>query len=134
MSFEVFNFIEKKKAGMSIVCNVIAKGLESKAKGSAKWTDRTSNARQGLNSSSEGHGNNYSIFLGHGVSYGAILEDGSKPHIITPKNGKYLYWKGAAHPVKVVHHPGTEGFKTIENTLEGNKDMVMSAIVKYWSD
>lgn len=134
MSFEVINYINRKKAGMGILCNVIAKGLESKAKHDAKWTDRTSNARQGLNGGSEDSGDTYSIYIAHGVDYGEILEDGSKPHVITPKNGKALYWKGVAHPVKKVNHPGTKGFKTIENTLEGNKGMVKSAVIKYWSD
>lgn len=132
--FKAIDYILRKKAGMSILCNTIAKGLETKAKHSAKWTDRTSNARQGLNSGCENRGTNYSIYLAHGVDYGEILEDGSKPHVITPKNGKALYWKGAVHPVKKVNHPGTKGFKTIENTLEGNKGMVKTAIIKYWSD
>ena len=134
MSFKAIDYINKKKAGMGILCNVIAKNLESKAKDEAKWTDRTSNARQGLNGSSEGGGNNYSIYLSHGVEYGEILEDGSKPHVIKPKNGKALYWKGAAHPVKEVHHPGTKGFKTIETTLENNKERIKNTVIDYWSD
>jgi hypothetical protein len=42
-----------------------------------------------------------------GVEYGADLEEGTNPHEIRPKNKKALYWKGASHPVKAVHHPGT---------------------------
>ncbi|EPS50143.1 hypothetical protein CFSAN002368_14763 [Clostridium botulinum A1 str. CFSAN002368] len=68
------------------------------------------------------------------MDYGEVLEKGSKPHVITPKNGKALYWKGAAHPVKKVNHPGTKGFKTIENTLEGSREMIKTAVIKYWSD
>lgn len=134
MGFEVFNFIDKKKAGMMLLCNLIAKDFENQAKNSAKWTDRTSHARQGLHGDSEGGGNNYSIYLSHGVDYGAILEEGSKPHEITAKNGKALYWKGATHPVKAVHHPGTKGFKTIETVLEDNKSKTLQRIGDYWSD
>lgn len=36
------------------------------------------------------------------------VEFGTKPHVITPRNKKALYWTGAAHPVKLVRHPGTE--------------------------
>jgi hypothetical protein len=42
-----------------------------------------------------------------GVEYGADLEEGTSPHDIKPKNKKALFWKGARHPVAVVHHPGT---------------------------
>ncbi|AWZ48376.1 hypothetical protein C3495_05880 [Clostridiaceae bacterium 14S0207] len=134
MSFKAIDYIDKKKAGMTILCNVIAKKLEREAKDKGNWKDRTSNARQGLIGGSEGGGNNYSIYLSHGVDYGEILEEGSKPHVITPKNGKALYWKGAAHPVREVHHPGTKGFNTLGNTLENNKERIINIVIKYWGD
>ena len=39
------------------------------------------------------------------------LEDGTKAHIIRPKNAKVLAFKGGSGMVfrKVVHHPGTKG-------------------------
>lgn len=134
MGFEVINFIDRKKAGMSLLCNLIAKDFEAQAKSTAKWTDRTSNARQGLNGGCESGDGEYTIYIAHGVDYGEILEDGSKPHDITAKNGKYLYWKGAKHPVKKVNHPGIKGFKTIENVLEYNKAKTLERISGYWSD
>lgn len=134
MAFKVIDYINKKKAGMIALCNKMAKDLETKAKHDAQWTDHTSHTRQGLKGGCECRGNNYSIYLSHGVDYGEILEEGSKPHTIAPKNGKALYWKGAAHPVKKVNHPGTKGFKTIENTLEGSREVIKSAVLKYWSD
>jgi len=42
------------------------------------------------------------------ASYAPFVEFGTKPHIITAKNAKALYWPGAAHPVKSVNHPGTK--------------------------
>ena len=132
MGFKVLDYIKRKKAGMGLVCNLISKDLEGKAKSSAGWKDRTANARQGLSGSSAGSNGNYIISLSHGVEYGAILEDGSKPHIITANSGSALYWKGAEHPVKKVNHPGTKGFHTIEKTFTENKDSVIDAITNYW--
>ena len=40
------------------------------------------------------------------IKYAPMVEYGTKPHIINPKNKKALYWKGAKHPVKSVRHPG----------------------------
>lgn len=41
------------------------------------------------------------------AEYGAAVEYGTPPHEIRPRNAQALFWPGAAHPVKVVHHPGT---------------------------
>ena len=42
------------------------------------------------------------------AKYAYWVIDGTRPHIITPKNKKALYWKGAEHPWALVHHPGTK--------------------------
>lgn len=39
-------------------------------------------------------------------SLAAIHQLGTGPFVIRPKNGKFLFWKGAKHPVKQVNHPG----------------------------
>lgn len=53
---------------------------------------------------------------GPDAPYWATVEFGSPPHTITPRQSgmgrghrrkKALFWPGAAHPVAVVHHPGT---------------------------
>lgn len=41
------------------------------------------------------------------AEHSAIVEFGSVPHVIRPKDAKALFWPGAAHPVMEVHHPGT---------------------------
>lgn len=51
-----------------------------------------------------------SVEVGTNVTYAAIHQLGGQtsPHVIRPKNGKALYWPGAAHPVKSVNHPGSK--------------------------
>lgn len=36
------------------------------------------------------------------------LIQGTKPHLIAPKTKRALFWPEAAHPVALVHHPGTK--------------------------
>lgn len=48
----------------------------------------------------------YEGIVSTNVKYARYVEEGTKPHIIKPKNKKFLYWKGASHPVKQVKHPG----------------------------
>ncbi|RPE39746.1 hypothetical protein EDD90_2763 [Streptomyces sp. Ag109_O5-1] len=43
-----------------------------------------------------------------GKTYAAYVELGTKPHVIYPKDKQALFWKGAAHPVGMVNHPGTK--------------------------
>ena len=134
MGFEVFDFIDRKKAGMYALCLNWSSVLEANAKTNANWKDRTAHARQSIHGRVEKNRDKYSIYISHGVEYGEILEEGSKPHIITPKDKKALYWRGAAHPVKVVNHPGTKGFSTLEDTLDKNKGMIVETIIEHWSD
>ena len=56
------------------------------------------------------------------VKYAVIVEKGSKPHIIRPKNKKALYWKGAKRPVKLVNHPGSKAKPYLEPAFESEKD------------
>ena len=56
------------------------------------------------------------------VKYAAIVEKGSKAHIIRPKNKKALYWKGATHPVKQVNHPGSKAKPFLIPAFESEKD------------
>lgn len=46
-----------------------------------------------------------------------IVEVGSRPHIIEPRDKQALSWPGARHPVTRVHHPGTRAHHTLRNAL-----------------
>ncbi len=59
-------------------------------------------------------GDKLKIFM---VGYGLFVEFGTLPHTIEPKDKKALSWKGAAHPVKKVQHPGTRPNNFIRRTL-----------------
>jgi len=48
----------------------------------------------------------------------AILEFGSRPHVIEAKDKKTLFWPGAAFPVKKVNHPGTPAFRVLGSAVE----------------
>lgn len=51
------------------------------------------------------------------AEYAEWVNDGTRPYTITPTNKKALYWEGADHPVKVVHHPGIKGRHFVEDSL-----------------
>jgi len=49
------------------------------------------------------------------------VEEDTQPHDIVPRFKAALFWPGARHPVRRVHHPGTTGthmFRQAEETLE----------------
>ncbi|MDZ5782107.1 HK97 gp10 family phage protein [Marinococcus luteus] len=68
------------------------------------------------------------------VSYAMVQNDGVDPFTIRPKNGQALYWKGAAHPVKKVEHPGFKGKHYIEQSIdeagERHEEFVRSSLRK----
>lgn len=49
--------------------------------------------------------------------HAAILERGSAPHVIEPRNKKALAWPGGRHPVRRVYHPGTPALHLMRNAL-----------------
>jgi len=51
------------------------------------------------------------------AEYAVMVNDGTKPHIIKPVSAKALYWPGADHPVKKVHHPGIKGQHFVEKSI-----------------
>jgi len=62
-----------------------------------------------------------SVLVGTNIEYAAHVEYGTGPHDIRPKDAKALYWKGAAHPVKVVHHPGSAAKPFLRGALAATK-------------
>lgn len=52
------------------------------------------------------------------AEYAEWVNDGTQPYTITPNSKRALYWEGADHPVKVVHHPGIKGRHFVEDSLD----------------
>lgn len=76
---------------------------------------KTGNLRRSITSRVEQGGNRGVI--GTNVRYARAVHDGSKPHVIRAKAKKALYWRGAAHPVKKVKHPGNKGNPFFERAM-----------------
>lgn len=127
-------YMKRKRAGTFALIDNLSRQAEGDMKAAAPWKDRTSTARRALHSGAEKAGENtIRMYLAHGVRYGGILETGSKPHIIRPKNKKALYWRGASHPVKAVKHPGTKPRAIVEPTAKKYKVKIRDTLVKWWS-
>jgi hypothetical protein len=63
------------RAGISKTMEFWDGRIETHMKHHAPWTDRTTNARNGLAAEAFEDGNNFGIVLRHSVSYGIYLED-----------------------------------------------------------
>lgn len=53
--------------------------------------------------------------VGTNVEYAVYVHEGTRPHDIT--GNPWLFWKGADHPVHVVHHPGTKPHRFLVDAL-----------------
>lgn len=114
------------KASMGLYADTSAKKLENYAKKNKPWTNRTYDARNRLNATWQWRGAVIRIELSHGVDYGLYLEKGTPEHTI---NGRpWLYWPGASHPVKVVHHPGSKAYPIIWPTIEHCSPEIMAGL------
>lgn len=55
---------------------------------------------------------------------GRYVVEGTRPHVIYPRDKKALYWPGARHPVGVVHHPGTRANPFLQRAADkAGRDM-----------
>lgn len=52
------------------------------------------------------------------AKYASYVNDGTGPYVIEPVHAKALYWEGADHPVKRVHHPGITGRHFVEDSID----------------
>lgn len=74
------------------------------------------------------------IFVDEGIApYAIYVIKGTRPHDIYPVNAKALYWPGADHPVKVVHHPGTEANDYFSTGVENARPEIDTAINEFKS-
>ena len=62
------------------------------------------------------------------IKYAPMVEYGTRAHVIKPKNKKVLYWKGAAHPVKKVNHPGSKAKPYLIPAFNQEKDQFLEKL------
>ena len=53
------------------------------------------------------------------AEYAIYQDQGTSSYLIQSKRpGGYLYWEGAEHPVKTVHHPGIKAKHFVQQSLD----------------
>ncbi|MGG7195125.1 hypothetical protein [Clostridium butyricum] len=141
MGFKVIDYINRKKVGMGdFLRGQIKPTLVNKAKEKAYWKDRSSHARDGINGGVEGGGDEYSVYLAPGTEYGEWLEKGTGIYgptgkKIVPVKGNILSWvdgNGKRWFAKSVK--GIKPMPILKDTLNNNKEFIIEAVGKYWSD
>lgn len=68
--------------------------------------------------------------VGTNLEYAPYPHEGTEPHWI--EGNDYLYWPGAEHPVRRVHHPGYAGNPFFDDSLdvvEGRSDDYISQAI-----
>ena len=131
----------RKITGLYALLQSFTGPIEGYAKEHASWTDRTGHARQSIHSGVEDRGDEIALYLAHGMEYGPHLETGTgihgpqkEPYVIKPKEKKALFWNGAPHPIKEVHHPGMIAQPIIGPTLDVHIPRFRKLILDYWED
>lgn len=130
----VKKYIARRRMAMYALCDNIAQQMEKTAKSVAPWKDRTSHARQSINSDTTRKGDEIEMTVSHGVKYGRYLEKGTSPHEIRLKNKKAFMWNGLPHPIKKnpIHHPGTKPYPAITPAAEKGKELLKKYVDELW--
>jgi hypothetical protein len=62
--------------------------------------------------------------------YAIFVHEGTRPHKIYPSTKQALFWRGAAHPVRSVNHPGNTANRFLPRML----DKATPAIERHFVD
>lgn len=62
-----------------------------------------------------------------GAKYGGYVHQGTKPHVILPRNKKFLAWRvGKGYRfAKIVHHPGTKANPFLQKAVDKERPIYM---------
>lgn len=69
--------------------------------------------------------------VGTNLSYARAVHQGRRAVTIRPKNKRALFWKGAAHPVKVVHQRARKGNPFLVNGLNRAQPQIEADLAKF---
>jgi hypothetical protein len=70
------------------------------------------------------------VKVGTDVPYAKYVIGGTRPHDIYPRDKQALFWAGAEHPVRIVHHPGTKPNPFLSDAEAAMRLPVIAAIAK----
>lgn len=73
-NFNLNKAIDRHKAALTIYADTAAKKMEGEAKAGAKWTDRTTHARQSISGEGGWEGEQLKVTLSGGMDYSVYLE------------------------------------------------------------
>ena len=74
-------------------------------------------------------------WIGPTVAHAAFVVKGTRPHMI--EGNPFLYWKGAKHPVRRVHHPGTKPNDYIsraKDQAEGRSSQLINSFIGWLTE
>lgn len=64
------------------------------------------------------------------TDYALYVHEGTSPYTIRPKSKQALFWKGAAHPVAKVNHPGIKANPFLRRSVEASGNQIDSFFEK----
>ena len=126
-SVEVIKLSDEVEEDVKKVVKNSAFNIEKNAKSNLTKNKSvaTGHLRRGISTDIKGLG---ATIHTSNIKYARGVEEGTRSHIIRPKNKKALYWKGAKHPVKKVNHPGSKAKPYLIPAFEKEKDQFLEKL------
>jgi HK97 gp10 family phage protein len=62
--------------------------------------------------------------IGYKAKYAGFVHDGTAPYTIVPTTKKALFWKGAAHPMRSVRHPGIKANPFLQRAVDSSEPTI----------
>ncbi len=117
------------REGLNLALMKIGRELETTAKTEHKFTTRSGSLERSIGYNLEKSKRGFVLKFGLGfdptnasASYEKAIHNGSKPHVILPKNGKALAFNGKVYGK--VNHPGTKKDWFIYRAVKKNRPFI----------
>ena len=129
--------LDRKVAGLHVLGEHLGKKLESDAKSTASWTDRTGATRAAIHGGAKKTNNGTTIYVAHGSKVGMYHELGTgiygpNKRPITAKNKKVMRFEIGGKTIFVKSVKGIKANPVLENTAKKQKSEIENAIRRYW--
>jgi hypothetical protein len=111
------NFINGRTGDVGRSMQTLGREIQIAARHQAGM--RTGRLRASINVDHQTNRTGHTLRIGSDVPYALAHHEGTKPHLITPKNGEFLRFGSGTRVVytRQVHHPGTRANRYLSDQL-----------------
>lgn len=123
---------DKARREMGVTLGKATRDIRERARKNHRFKSRTARLERAIQSQVDKDALTGYVYIdGHAASYGRYVHEGTKPHLIRPRNRKMLRWAtrgGNFAFASIVKHPGTAPDQFLYNAANDLREKILGDI------